>query len=200
MDWATLLSVVTVVVGAVAGSEWISRDRERSKLERDVAIYQQDLPSHARQSLEAAIDARAFLIADRENTEHSRMWAYVLGLVHTWSLALVIYASWRIAHALTALNGLVLVLAAAPPAITLGIYAYRADRRRASYRRRLAERVDPNVSVTGDQSAAVDQTESSSSWVHRGPTTLRMATISRGDAVLGDSTLGRSAHTRCPTA
>ncbi len=118
----------------------MSRDRERSKLERDVALFQMDLPVHARHSLDAAINTRAFVIAERENEESSRLMGYVYGIVLTWSLALVGYTAWRLAYALTVLNWVCFGLALALPAFTIGAFAFRTDRRRALYRHRLAER------------------------------------------------------------
>jgi len=130
MDWAALLGVLTVAVGTAAGSGWIARDRERAKLERDVAMYQLDLPVAARESLARAIDARATAIRSREEDDFSRLGAYLHGLVLTWYLALLVYVAWRISHALTGLNITCLVVAIVLPAITFGVYAHRTDKRR----------------------------------------------------------------------
>lgn len=70
MDWVTLLSIVLVAISTIAGSEWMTRDRERSKLERDVAMYQKDLPMTAKRWLGQAIDHRAFTLYHHEKVEN----------------------------------------------------------------------------------------------------------------------------------
>lgn len=140
MDWAAVASVLTVIGGTVAGSGWIALDRERSKLERDVAIYQQNLPAAARESIAQVIDSRASDILNRESGRDPRIGVYVLGVLASWYLALLAYVVWRIVNAFTALNVVCIVLAIAIPTFVYGLYFRHTEKRRASDARQALDR------------------------------------------------------------